>query len=524
MCHQHCWKCDHYIFQGLNKTTKSILKSSKTTKTVRIKEPSEYSEPRVDKKDVPFISVTEVADTNVGVSKGSEYVGYLNPAFEDVKEDDIRQEAKRSSRTENRIVEGETYIKSILTNTTTTKVFVTKIEVANINHVKNTMENPVIELMVENAEKRGSVYENVDVSEENNVIIEEMEDDCYENDTFHLAKDSALFSQVSRSVVMPKGDYVVPKNKENLCQVVEVKAGEIIKSTVSSVEPTEHVIVSQKSDHIEPQTVEIVEIMEDTETEPDESAPDTDPEDKNPSPTIVRRSDYSQKQKKLHMGPGEILAKRQKLASDEALRKERVVEISKEEENEPDNNKENQVRALLNAAGVSLKASSMPRLSFTEFQSTDDTPTPPPTPCVIPESIVTPLCLQMTDRVNRMEQTTVTAWKDISIDKTRDKEELPASTKEVTLRKEVEVSKTYQIIGSFTKPMETATLTVPAIEDNDSFYGSDKETDDIVVFSEDEGRLELQEDSSSSDDEVHHSFLQNQHNNEHVNGFKVGLI
>jgi len=38
-------------------------------------------------------------------------------------------------------------------------------------------------------------------------------------------------------------------------------------------------------------------------------------------------------------------------------------------------------------------------------------------------------------------------------------------------------------------------------EDNDSFYGSDKETDDVVLFSEDEGLNDKYPDSSSSDDE-----------------------
>lgn len=39
-------------------------------------------------------------------------------------------------------------------------------------------------------------------------------------------------------------------------------------------------------------------------------------------------------------------------------------------------------------------------------------------------------------------------------------------------------------------------------EDNDSFDGSDKETDDAVLFSEDEGLNDKYPDSSSSDEEL----------------------
>ena len=80
----------------------------------------------------------------------------------------------------------------------------------------------------------------------------------------------------------------------------------------------------------------------------------------------------------------------------------------------------------------------------------------------------------------------------------------------MTLRKEIEVSKTYQIIGSFTDNFidQKKLLAVPStVEDDDSFYGSDKETDDVVIFSEDEGHVELTNDSSSSDDEIHDSLL-----------------
>lgn len=59
---------------------------------------------------------------------------------------------------------------------------------------------------------------------------------------------------------------------------------------------------------------------------------------------------------------------------------------------------------------------------------------------------------------------------------------------------------TYRIIGAdHDVKVSDAFQNVP--EDNDSFYGSDKETDDVVLFSDDEGLNDKYPDSSSSDDE-----------------------
>lgn len=91
-------------------------------------------------------------------------------------------------------------------------------------------------------------------------------------------------------------------------------------------------------------------------------------------------------------------------------------------------------------------------------------------------------------KVNKTHHTTITAWQSPKSD----------LKKEVVLLKEIEMSNTYRIIGTdqdvFNPPKSID-------EDNDSFYGSDKETDDIIIFSEDEGLNDKFEDSSSSDEE-----------------------
>lgn len=481
----------------MNKPSKSILKINKGTKTVRIMEPNGMYDNELDDvvQDIPTISVSEAGYHSE--SKPNEYVGYLNPAFEDLREDEENLSADIGSN----IVKGETYVKSILTDSSATKIFVTKLEVANINHLE---ENYGIDKRnANNIQKRVSIYENVDVAEHDNVIIEEPEESNYENDTFHLAKDSVLFSQVSRSIVLPSSSFTVNDRKEeNKCKVVEVKAGEIFKSIVTAVESTEHVVLPQTTDHFEPQTVEIVEIIEDTETEPEESAPDTDPEDKMLSSKC--NTEYTEIE--------QMFPKQPCIAVDS--------ESTVAQKLNNDLNESKSVSDKLNIDSIGpvrmLKETSGSKSCFEEFQSSFDSAIP-----CIKSDIPSPLCLQMTDRVNRMEQTTVTTWKDD--DDFKNEKEILVSTKEVTLRKEIEVSKTYQIIGNFTNNLtdQKNMLTVPsAVEDDDSFYGSDKETDDVIIFSEDEGHIEPVNDSSSSDDEIHDSLLY-----EHdALGYKVGFL
>lgn len=483
-------------FQGLTKVSKSILKPSKPTKTVRIKEPNEQVSESTQEMDPSPDSDTITLE--VKNSSGAN--------AESSKQEDI----DKKSSLKNSALEGETLVKSILKNDTAAKVFVTKVEM----DIPNQELLAALNFNTSGGDKRRSVYENVDSNETPQTIMEESEnvEEDYENDTFHLAKDSALFSQVSRSAIVSSPSVgSVPKQEDNPCKVVEVKAKEITKAKF-----TEQVVLPQTADHLGPQTVEIVEIIEDTETEPESSAPDTDPEDRWPSPITTRKVDGSHKQRKTCLAPGEILAKRQKLASDEALRSLKHFSGSKldpEVENETvehvsgkKSERDAQTTALLDAASASLQVSpenSKPlRLSFPH--SEEQTQTPPSTPHEKPSNLSSPLCLQMTDKVNRVDQTKVKTF-----DGETPKRQALDNSKEVTLRKEVEVSKTYQIIGSFAKPGKEVThLTVPVVEDNDSFYGSDKETDDVIVFSEDEGRVDFGDDTSSSDDEFHSSISQ----------------
>lgn len=449
------------------------MKPNKPLKTVRIKEPG-------DELQTEVVSI-EPARESSALTLVSDSAQVQSP---------ILQASTKTTANRSSIIEGETLVKSILKNDTATTVFVTQIEMKIPNEGEMSVAHNT-------GEKRRSVYENVDVSEIN-VIIEEPDDgeDNYENDTFHLAKDSALFSQVSRSTIITSPT-VICKQEDNPCKVVEVKAKEIVKATVR-----DQVVLPEKSDHEGPQTVEIVELVDDTETEAESSAADTDPEDRWPSPVTERKVDGSHKQRKTCLAPGEILLKRQKLASSEAMRSVLVsggnVKIENNVENTMSENRDTlSINRLLTKCDELASKGSMEQSQFT-FISTC------PTSLMVPDNKTTPLYLQMTDTINRVEQATVKTF-DRGVPKDRDLD----ISKELTLRKEVEVSKTYKIIGNIKKQSEVPSgLTGSVGEDNDSFYGSDKETDDIIMFSEDEGHVDFDDDTSSSDNDFLSSLSQ----------------
>lgn len=93
-------------------------------------------------------------------------------------------------------------------------------------------------------------------------------------------------------------------------------------------------------------------------------------------------------------------------------------------------------------------------------------------------------------KVNKTHHTTITAWQSPKSDHQKD----------IVLHKEIEMSNTYKIIGA-DQDINVSNSPKSIVEDNDSFYGSDKETDDIIMFSDDEGLIDKFEDSSSSDEE-----------------------
>jgi len=88
------------------------------------------------------------------------------------------------------------------------------------------------------------------------------------------------------------------------------------------------------------------------------------------------------------------------------------------------------------------------------------------------------LLLEMQDRINLTEETIVTACDLTSAHNINEK-----SLNEITLRKEIKMLRTYHIIGDYQKIEPN----IAEVGMCCSFYGSDKETDDVLKFSDDEG-------------------------------------
>jgi len=388
--------------------------------------------------------------------------------------------------------------------------------------------------------------------------------DADDMDTFCLAKDSMLFSQVSSNTLVAsttEGEHFVSHQEADPCQVVEVKTIEIVKSVVTPMESIEHVVypsrIVETTVQFGPQSVEMVEIIEETETEPEESAPETDTELAVKSATV--QGDRRKRPSTLKLHDAEAGAEQHEEEDfDTIISNKKIARLSPKKDGPPPSQQlsdEEIIRVSAVASSdqtaclhvtqlltesVEKLSKSPPKVSIPGYCiEMHAPPTPPPTPAMCPSDIQSSLCLQMTDRVNKTEETTVTAWRDsecTSLDTTnrqnshadscveivgraahfavaedghRSEHSTSPDIKEVILKKEIEVSKTYKIIDNFSDPDPSCNAaavelrdTSPVLDDDfNSFYGSDKETDDVVEFSDD-GELPLElNDSSSSDDE-----------------------
>ncbi|CAG9568434.1 unnamed protein product [Danaus chrysippus] len=88
-----------------------------------------------------------------------------------------------------------------------------------------------------------------------------------DSSTFNLLKDSDLFTQISKNKIVAKSPSPSEVLETHSCHVVEVKEHEIVKSTVGLVWPPEDVDTVETVVEFIPQTVDTVEIIEDTEEE-----------------------------------------------------------------------------------------------------------------------------------------------------------------------------------------------------------------------------------------------------------------
>lgn len=332
-----------------------------------------------------------------------------------------------------------------------------------------------------------------------------------DEEEFFLTKNSKLFSQVSSNTLTATDikTYNIACAQQNPFRIVEVKEMEIVKSVASS---ENHVILpsANVSVGLMPQVVERVEIIEDTETEAESI--DTDTEDREVRGKVSSAEQVVNKKKELvpilkkkkaSVKPSAKNIKRLVLKLDLNADKDNVVESNKstifptsellkntEEANTVEfsnvecSKVEQQLKERLSKLPVLMKDTE----SVAEYLILDD------------NKEIEKSYMKSSDQTDcAKSQNLVT----IQIEKNNQKEVVPEKT--------IEYSRIYENIGNAScskeeKPYKKSPLLKrtkslskdDTLEDCESFYGSDKETDDVLIFSDD---TEIDVGSSSSDGE-----------------------
>lgn len=299
------------------------------------------------------------------------------------------------------------------------------------------------------------------------------------DEEFFLSKNSTLFSQVSSNtlVTTESKPFNVYNTQMNPFHIVEVKEMEIVKSVAS---PEDHVILpsANVSVGLMPQVVERVEIIEDTETEPE--SVDTDTEDKETRVKICSAISGNQTvNKKRELIP--ILKKKRAIDPYSAKSvKKLTLKLDVEgvsKDNQISNNKS------LKSPQLSCKVNRFERTSTWKDK----------------DSIAEYLILEDSEMNTKLSSS------GISSTKSR-KEHI--NDRESTSGKDTDFSKlrnteNHNIDGDKNIKLSLFKRTRSiskddTLEDCESFYGSDKETDDVLIFSDD---TEIDVGSSSSDGE-----------------------
>ncbi|XP_015432799.1 PREDICTED: dystrophin-like [Dufourea novaeangliae] len=317
------------------------------------------------------------------------------------------------------------------------------------------------------------------------------------DEEFFLSKNSTLFSQVSTNTLVTTDTkpYNMYSAQTNPFCIVEVKEMEIKKSVAS---PEDHVILSSAnvSVGLMPQVVERVEIVEDTETEPE--SVDTDTEDKEAKGQTCSGGQIINKKKELIP----ILKKNKSVDPYSAKNMKKLTlkldrgtvqldrqisnsQLTKVEDSTASTNTQSSCKQdrSENIASYMWKDKD----SVAEYLILDDSEI-----CLKSNTDITDISspLPITHIRRRKEHATdkeLAFDKGIEVSKPRhnEKENLDSekSPKALLYRRARSISKD------------------DTLEDCESFYGSDKETDDILIFSDD---TEIDVGSSSSEGEDPH--------------------
>lgn len=335
-----------------------------------------------------------------------------------------------------------------------------------------------------------------------------------DEEEFFLTKNSKLFSQVSSNTLTATETKTsnVACAQQNPFRIVEVKEMEIVKSVASS---ENHVILpsANVSVGLMPQVVERVEIIEDTETEAESI--DTDTEDRElrgkvPSAIgIVEQVNKKKelvpilKKKKTSVKSSTKNIKRLVLKLDLATDKGNVFKPNKNTTLSSEllkNTEEANIAEISNAECCKVEQQLKERLNKLPIPMLKDT-----------ESVAEYLILDDNKEIDKSdmeinEQTDYPKLQDLvamQVHKNNQKEKVAEKTMEypkvcenagnASCSREEKLYKKSPLLKCTKSLSKDDTL-----EDCESFYGSDKETDDVLIFSDD---TEIDVGSSSSDGE-----------------------
>ncbi|KAL0109182.1 hypothetical protein PUN28_014342 [Cardiocondyla obscurior] len=318
-----------------------------------------------------------------------------------------------------------------------------------------------------------------------------------DEEEFFLAKNSKLFSQVSSNTLTAtetKADFSAICAQQNPFRIVEVKEMEIVKSIAS---PEDHVILpsANVSVGLMPQVVERVEIVEDTETEAESI--DTDTEDKEVKGKIPSTtSSAEQIVKKKELVP--ILKKKASVESPARNIKRLILKLDLDtDEGTSDLRRSTTLSGKLleteevDAGPSNIKYSKMDQqLKERSNNSPSITSSWKDT-----ESVAEYLILDDNEEIEKSDIKTKrvdcsNGEKLVSIQEDRNRVTKTGNTSRSEEENLYKKSPLLKRIKGLSKD--------DTLEDCESFYGSDKETDDALIFSDD---TEIDVGSSSSDGE-----------------------
>lgn len=346
-------------------------------------------------------------------------------------------------------------------------------------------------------------------------------------ETFNLSEDSELFSQISdnklhiNKTIEKKGKSSAKVDK---CHVVEVRAGEIIKSVLPSIESMEVYHSSAIDTAVEyfPHSVEKVEIATDTET-------DSDLDEKQSSQNCSQEglsewavlqlskldSTVKVSQKKLIMDSFEdTQPKSPEVQKSEETRKP-LVGILKRRMNQNNSNdadmkavKSNQEIKLTMTKIVTVQEEVVHEYLYSDSDEHLDTKTPPSTPYAGIDVSKNPLFEDFESKILDLELKNNAS---LLKDKESVAEYLILDDSNVGVKKDLNHTKVFNenkkssgvgISGSVADRISRKSSGIGSLEEceyeNESFYSSDKEADDILVFSDDEDTREDKIDADSA--------------------------